>query len=149
MRYSVFLLSIFLLNACNNRQQDPYKNNLGVDEKYVAAIDTAHYTLINWVDTVINVGNITEGDTAFANFKFRNSGETPLFILGVKPSCGCTIVDYPRNSLASGDSKFIKAKFGTSHMRGFARKTILVTTNTRNGGGKTLLTIEANVLTGQ
>ena len=148
MRYSLFLISIFLLSACNNQQEDPYKNNLGVDKKYVAAVDTAHYTLINWADTIINVGDIKEGDTAFANFKFKNSGETPLFILGIKPTCGCTVVNYPHNSILPGNSKSIKAKFGTLHTHGFARKTILVTTNTRNGG-KTLLAIEANVIAGQ
>ncbi len=148
MRYSLFLISIFLLSACNNQHKDPYKNNLGIDEKYVAAVDTAHYTIINWADTIINTGDMKEGDTAFANFKFKNTGETPLFILGVKPSCGCTIVDYPHNSVTPGDSKFIKAKFGTLHTHGFTRKTILVTTNTRNGD-KTLLAIEANVIAGQ
>ena len=138
-------MTVCLFTDCNMQPENPFKNNLGISERDVAAIDTAHFTLINWVDTVINTGDISEGDTAYASFIFSNTGKTPLIILSVKPSCGCTVINYPHDLIYPDKQAIINAKFSTSHTHGYTRKTILVNINTRKNI-ETLLSVEANVI---
>lgn len=116
--------------ACNNK--NPYANNLGIEPALVAQIDTAHYTYIQWKDSIINFGTIKEGDSVVLKYKFSNSGQTPLFILGTRPACGCTVTNFSQDPIMPGKNSFITAVFKSMNHPGATYKTINVTTNTRN-----------------
>jgi hypothetical protein len=47
-----FFLALLLV-ACNNNK-NPYANNLGINPALAAQIDTAHYTMIEWKDSVFD-----------------------------------------------------------------------------------------------
>ena len=44
-------------------------------------------------------------------FEFENTGDRPVKILQVKPSCGCTTPDWSKEAIKPGNKGFITAKF--------------------------------------
>ena len=64
-----------------------------------------------------------------AVFDFKNTGNAPLLLQTVYPSCGCTSVSYPKIPLLPGEKGRITAVFHTKNISGKFDKTILVYTN--------------------
>ncbi|NCI47116.1 DUF1573 domain-containing protein [Sediminibacterium soli] len=124
-----------LMNACTNEESpaQPYANNLGIKPARLAQIDTVHFTTVEWLEPDRNFGLVNEGDSVVFDFRFRNTGSHPLFISGVKPSCGCTIAKYPEAAVMPGKESVMKVNFNTHNQPGTVHKTIIVTTNTSNG----------------
>lgn len=139
--YAVFIASAFLW-ACKDRQGDsqakPYANQLGIKPSRLAQIDTVHFTTIEWVEPNRSFGTVKEGDSLQFDYHFKNTGRHPLFISGVKPSCGCTVVKYPEEAVMPGREGVMKVRFNTYNQPGEVHKTITVTTNTSNGVKHTL-----------
>jgi hypothetical protein len=121
----------FIFTACKSRV-NTYENSLGVKPSSLASIDTPNYTIIQWLDTVKNFGVVNEGDTLRVKFKFKNAGETVLYILETLPSCGCILSDYPRKPILPGEEGSLTAYVLTLGHAGNMRKNILVKSNTKN-----------------
>lgn len=64
-----------------------------------------------------------------AVFKFTNTGDTPIEVLRVKSSCGCTVPQLSKNLYAPGESGEISALFTFGARQGRQMKRITVTTN--------------------
>ena len=64
--------------------------------------DTASFTTMQWIDSVKDYGKITEGQKLEVLFRFKNTGNKPLVIESVHPSCGCTVADPPKEPIARG-----------------------------------------------
>lgn len=75
-------------------------------------------------------GTIREGEKAVYTYKFKNTGEAPLVIQGVQPSCGCTAPDWTKEPIPVGGTGFVKAEFDSQGKPGIQNKTISVTANT-------------------
>ena len=108
---------------------------LGGDNRAIAMQqvmrDSARYTSIQWLDSVKDFGTISEGQKVEVSFRFRNTGATPLVITQVRPSCGCTIADQPKEPIAPGAESHITATFNSDGHPGVNRKTLFVTANTK------------------
>jgi hypothetical protein len=74
---------------------------------------------------------VNEGEKLTADFVFTNTGNKPLFLFDVHPSCGCTVPDYTHEPVAPGASSTIRVQFNTDWHPGSQRKMILVRSNTR------------------
>lgn len=74
-------------------------------------------------------GSIHEDDIVPHTFVIRNTGTTDLVIDNVKPSCGCTMVDIPLESIPPGGSSEISVKFNSHGKAGTQNKTIEVFSN--------------------
>ncbi|MDH3402039.1 MAG: DUF1573 domain-containing protein [Acidobacteriota bacterium] len=95
------------------------------------------------VDPIVDVGIVPRGDLVEHTFEIANEGSGALAITEVKPTCGCTIVDYDR-SIAGGATGRVVAKLSTKGLRGPVAKSIAVyTDDPRNPQLK--LVIKANV----
>ncbi len=57
---------------------------------------------------------VLSNDSLVANFYFKNSGNEPLIIESVKPSCGCTVSSFPKNPILPGDGDVITLKYHRS-----------------------------------
>lgn len=53
-------------------------------------------------------------DTLSIRFKTTNIGGQNLELINVKPSCGCTVVDFPK-SIAPGETVWIMVKIANPH----------------------------------
>ena len=129
---SFFGVGMILLACQDNKEKNPYSNNLNIPPAVVAQLDTPNYTKIAWLDSVQDFGTIKDGESVTIRYEFKNTGNKPLFISDVKPSCGCMVTDYPRDIIMPGKSGELKATFKSFGVHGMMHKTILVTTNTSN-----------------
>src|SRR6266436_7666409 len=64
-----------------------------------------------------------------AKYRFTNAGPSPVAILDVRPSCGCTTATLAKKEYAPGESGEIDAKFNFAGHVGHQEKWIYVTTN--------------------
>ncbi|MBL7698016.1 MAG: DUF1573 domain-containing protein [Chitinophagaceae bacterium] len=87
-------------------------------------------TTIEWIDSVRNFGNISEGQKLSVSFRFKNTGNKPLVIQSVHPACGCTVADYPKEPIAPGQEGEITGEFNSEGREGQNHKEITVRTNT-------------------
>jgi hypothetical protein len=83
---------------------------------------------ITFETDVIDYGTIEKGDDGVREFKFTNTGSSPLFIDQVRSSCGCTIPKKPTDSIMPGVEEVIEVKYDTNRV-GPIRKTITVSSN--------------------
>ncbi|MBX7124904.1 MAG: DUF1573 domain-containing protein [Cyclobacteriaceae bacterium] len=84
--------------------------------------------VFSWDSQSFDFGKIKQGVPVTHEFKFKNTGKTPLIITNVQASCGCTTPDWTRQPVAPGATGFIKATFNAAAMGGF-NKTVTVTAN--------------------
>jgi hypothetical protein len=83
---------------------------------------------ITFETDVIDYGTIEKGDDGVREFKFTNTGSSPLFIDQVRSSCGCTIPKKPTDSIMPGVEEVIEVKYDTNRV-GPIRKTVTVSSN--------------------
>ena len=87
---------------------------------------------IDWEETTIDFGEIEHDVPVVAEFRFKNPGMIPLLISDVKPSCGCTVADYPKQPIVSGTEGVIRVTFDAKET-GYFAKTIAVYSNAQGG----------------
>lgn len=85
-----------------------------------------------WDNTTHDFGKIKQGTPVTHEFKFTNSGKTPLVITNVQASCGCTTPDWSKEPVMPGGQGFIKATFNAASPGAFS-KTVTVTANIETG----------------
>jgi hypothetical protein len=59
-------------------------------------------------------GTIIEGEVVEHSYTFKNTGTKPLLISDVQASCGCTIPEWPREPIATGQEGTIKLQFNSN-----------------------------------
>jgi hypothetical protein len=87
---------------------------------------------IEWQNTSVDFGKIPVGKPVTAEFILKNPSMIPLIIIEVKPSCGCTIANYPRQPILPGEQEKITVIYDAK-LSGYFSKTISVSTNTEEG----------------
>jgi hypothetical protein len=80
--------------------------------------------------TVIDFGTVKEetGEVKLS-FKYKNTGNMPLIVERVYPSCGCTTADYTKTPLKKGKTGVINLVFHTKNSPGPIEKTVLIYSN--------------------
>ena len=113
------------LAACQSPESKPADNPAAAQ-----ATEPEPITTIQWLDSAFNKGTITEGEKLEIVYRFKNTGEKPLIIKDVRPSCGCTVAEKPLAPIAPGREGSIKAVFDSQNKPGPSHKTITVISNT-------------------
>lgn len=139
----VFFFSAILFltfHACRNNQSPAEAENNNSQR------DTANFTRIQWSDTLIDFGTIKMGDSVQVKFLCTNTGTKPLFLTGVRASCGCTIPSYTESAILPGEKGVVTASFNSNKSHpGDIYKTVYVTTNTP-GGDNYVLTFTGKIV---
>lgn len=137
MKHYFLLVISIIFFACSDADQttDPSKQ-AGV---VANATDTSSLTTIQWVDSIKNLGRINEGQKLEVSFRFKNTGTKPLIIQSVRPGCGCTVADYPKEPIAPGGEGEITGSFDSQGRENLQRKEIAVTANTKGSAYHTLV----------
>ena len=69
----------------------------------------------------------TPGDGSVeAHYSFKNIGSTPVTILRISSSCGCTVAQTDKKTYLPGESGQITARFSFGNRKGLQRKVIAV-----------------------
>ena len=125
---------ILLVAACNSQPSNV------VTIGNLTAADSANFTKIQWLDSVVNFGSIQMGESKTVTFRLKNIGNKPLLLTNVKAGCGCTVADYTKGAIAPGAEGIVTGEFDSNKAQtGEVHKSIYVTTNTPNGINQTLV----------
>ena len=76
---------------------------------------------------VVDCGQVKLRHPVTAEFVMKNEGNKPLVIHNMLKSCGCTEVEYPKKSIAAGESFVVKAVYDAKQMGTFNKQVCLYT----------------------
>lgn len=119
----LWVVAMIGFSACQSTSTQPVKDSADVQESMAI-------TTIQWLDSTLDKGAITEGEKIEILYRFKNTGDLPLVIKDVRPSCGCTVAEKPLEPVAPGKEGYIKALFNSQNKPGPNHKTITVVSNT-------------------
>ena len=122
----VLLMFTATFSACLNHTD---KENMP-ESAPASTVDSTQWTTIQWLDSTKNLGAIKEGQVLKIGFRFKNAGDKPLILESVRPGCGCTLAEYPKEAIAPGKEGEIIASFDSKGREGTQHKTITVIANT-------------------
>jgi len=113
------------LSACTNNsaQTAVVLDSTG---KTISAVDAP---VIKFEKEIYDFGVITEGQSVQYEFKFKNTGKTPLIISNANATCGCTVPEYPTKPIKPGDSGNIKVVFNSQGKVGIQDKVVSIISN--------------------
>lgn len=131
MRFTVIIILLLILMAgCKRKDANAAAITSGLPDNSLMHTGASQFTTIEWKETSINFGKITEGQKLEVVYHFKNTGNKPLVVTKVIPGCGCTVVDKPLEPIAPGKEGIIKGAFDSNGRTGTQHKTIEVGTNT-------------------
>ena len=96
-------------------------------EANTSATDTA---VIKFDKSVYDFGTLKPGSHTF-EFAYENTGNGPLVLTNVAPSCGCTKSDWSKEPIKPGEKGIIKATYTASAL-GPIHKSITIYSNAKN-----------------
>ena len=73
-----------------------------------------HAPQAEWLQQEVDLGPVKQGAETVHVFRFTNVGAQPLLIREVKPSCGCTLVDWPRQPIQPGEKGVVRVRYRAS-----------------------------------
>lgn len=91
----------------------------------------------------IDYGVINKGSDGMREFKFTNTGKSPLKITRVKSTCGCTIPTYPHTDIMPGESGVIHVEYNTNKVGRFSKSVSIFSNTTPE---RTVLRIKGEVV---
>ena len=92
---------------------------------------------ISFIESEHDFGEIDEnGGSVSYTFEFLNEGSSPLVILSVKPSCGCTTPNWSKDPIGPGNKGFIVAQYDPKGRPGVFRKSLAVISNSETNAEK-------------
>ena len=109
----------------------------------IAFAGPAHAAL-TWETTAADLHPTLTDKTTVAHFKYKNTGDKPVKITSVHPSCGCTTAALAKDVVAPNESGEIVATFNIGDRWGVQNKTISVMTD-EDQGQTTVLKLTATI----
>jgi len=100
--------------------------------------------IIIFTETAHDFGDIIQGDSVMHNFKFKNSGTSPLIISEVITTCGCTAPKFTKEPVMPGKAGEILITYRSAGKQGLQNKIITILSNSTNSPVR--LSIRVNVL---
>lgn len=74
-------------------------------------------------------GSIVQGEKLHHTFTIKNIGDTPMSVLRVVPSCGCTAANVSSSVIQPGKAGEIKIVFDSTNFSGKVTKNVAIETN--------------------
>ncbi|MFK7051000.1 MULTISPECIES: DUF1573 domain-containing protein [Flavobacterium] len=155
-KYSFAIFTILSLVACRSKDefevQQVNSNNLVMpqgmlsmqEESMKKKLKPGEYPKIEFDSAQHDFGTIKQGDKVEHIFKFTNTGKNDLYVIEVRPSCGCTAPEWTKTPVKKGESGEIKIIFNSKGKSGQQTKSVALLTNTEQGNE--ILTFKANIL---
>ncbi len=127
MKSLIFSLLItgLLLSACNQANQTG-----GATANNTTTAGAENAPVMKFEKETHDFGKINRGDKVTYDFKFTNTGKSPLIITDAVATCGCTTPVYPKMPVKPGESGAIHVTFDSSTKMGLQDKMITITANT-------------------
>ena len=101
-------------------------------------------TSIAYAEEMFDFGSITEGEKVTHVFNFTNTGDADLVIVSAKGSCGCTVLEWPKEPIAPGAEGKISVVFNSEGKKGMQNKRVSIVANTEPA--TTAITLKGEVI---
>jgi hypothetical protein len=121
------------LAACNQSQkssQPAGTSTTSLGGTVTPPVDTAAAAKMKFEKDIFDFGKIKTGDKVSHDFKFTNTGKSPLIINDAVASCGCTKPEFEKKPIQPGQSSAIKVTFNSAGKVGLQDKMITISANT-------------------
>lgn len=92
--------------------------------------NTANAPVMKFDKDTYDFGKIKTGDKVTYDFKFANTGKSPLIITDAVATCGCTKPEWPHTPIKPGENGIIHVVFNSAAKRGLQDKMITISANT-------------------
>jgi hypothetical protein len=130
----IFILAITALSftACRNANtQNPVSSNVSVgnDTSKTSKVADPNAAVVTFERDIYDFEKIEQGEKVQHDFKFKNTGKSPLIILNATATCGCTIPETPKEPILPGAEGIIKVVFNSAGKMGMQDKVVTVTSN--------------------
>ncbi len=113
------------------------------DEKKTEAPADPNAAEIVFETEIHDFGTIEYGGNGTYDFKFSNTGKSPLIISNARGSCGCTVPKWPKEPVGKGQSGSINVQYDTKRPGPFT-KTVTIASNAKSASK--VITIKGTVL---
>ncbi|HTN19470.1 MAG TPA: DUF1573 domain-containing protein [Pelobium sp.] len=120
------LVALIAVSACNNSN---LKNQATVDSAAVN-IDPASAPVIKFEKDSYEFGKIKQGEKVTYDFKFVNTGKSPLIIKDAHATCGCTVPEVSKDPIPAGATGNVKVTFDSAGKEGLQDKVVTIVANT-------------------
>lgn len=141
----VAVVSLLTIVSCKKKEENSVivldENNMIVaqDQADQMAIvpnklmKTGEYPKIEIENSDFDFGDIIQGDKVSHVFNIKNTGKSDLVILEARASCGCTVPEWTKTPIKSGESGEVNIIFNSEGKMGAQQKTVTLRTNTEIG----------------
>jgi hypothetical protein len=129
-----------LLSACNQSAKtaktidssatQPAEAGASATSAGSMTVKQTNAPVMNFDKSSYDFGKITRGDKVTYNFKFTNTGKSPLIITNAVASCGCTTPNWPKTPVTPGQSGQVTVVFNSTGKVGLQDKMVTITANT-------------------
>ena len=123
------LLCLVFVSCKENASSKIKEANLESAEKRDAVINLGN-AIIDFDKTEYDFGTIQQGDVVEGTFFVSNKGKVYLIINSAKASCGCTVPEWPTDTIKQCESSVIKFEFDSKGKKGKQNKSINIKSNT-------------------
>lgn len=120
------ILALLAVSACSNSN---VKNQAG-DDGSAIIVDSAAAPIFKFEKEVYEFGKIKQGESVSFDFKFVNTGKSPLIIKSASATCGCTVPKFTRDPIPAGESGVINVVFNSAGKEGVQDKVVTLEANT-------------------
>jgi hypothetical protein len=143
-RISAGLCIAIALAACN--QANTQTQSATDSGNAVTKISAANAPVMKFESDAFDFGKIKQGDKVTREFKFVNTGKSPLIISDAYATCGCTVPEVAKEPIQPGASSTIKVTFNSAGKSGLQDKLITVVANTSPAENRLHLTGEVQAV---
>jgi len=112
-----------LMTACNQ----PTKTTQAAT---TTTANAANVPVMKFEFETHDFGKLKQGDKVTYEFKFTNTGKSPLIITSATATCGCTTPEWPKTPVQPGEGGKIRVTFNSTGKTGLQDKLITVSANT-------------------
>ena len=127
MRVIFFISIVALFMAACGGRRSPAAENATVSRSQ-SVIELNASRVLTGRDT-IELGRLRAGEVVEYQLGVKNTDSSPLVILNVGTTCGCTTLDYDSAPIVTGDTAFVTLQYDSNGQSGSQLKLIRLTTS--------------------
>ncbi|QNK61818.1 DUF1573 domain-containing protein [Pedobacter sp. PAMC26386] len=126
----IFLLAFTAVSLAACQQTKPTAAADSVAKTAVTSVVASpDAPVMSFEKGMYNFGKIVQGESIHYEFKFKNTGKSPLIVTNATATCGCTIPEKPEAPIKPGGEGVIKVVFNSAGKMGMQDKVITITSN--------------------
>jgi hypothetical protein len=124
------VLSLAIALAACNQTSSKESATADSSSKTPPTINAATAAAMKFETEAHDFGKIKQGDKVTYEFKYTNTGKSPLIISDAYATCGCTTPEIEKKPIQPGAASFVKVTFDSAGKNGLQDKLITIVANT-------------------